>query len=443
MSTFVEQLSHALASPGLPPAPNQWVVAFSGGLDSTALLHGLVQLQGAARVRAIHVNHGLAAAATTWADACGRVADKLQVNLRVVSVQVNLSGAASVEAAARRARYAALAAHLEPAEVLLTAHHADDQLETMLLAMLRGAGLRGLRGALPLIRFGSGFLLRPLLALSREAIHGWAREQGLSWLEDPSNQELRFDRNYLRHEVMPALLARWPGAGAAANRAAGHVNAAVHLTEQLACRDQAQLDDPRRPLAVQIRRLDPHRQRNLLRYLIKNQDLPPPSAAQLEALRASVAEATATSRRVIQWPAAVARWYRGRLYLGAPLVGAESDRLGRVSVAQPYHGPSGPVSLTRCAAGLPAAWSQAGFTVRYRSGGERFHAAGAARARSLKRLLAEARVVPWMRPHVPLLYFENELVAVADLWVSQRALDTGQGGPIRYQVQWRCPQPVF
>ena len=429
----------------MPPPPRQWAVAFSGGLDSTALLHALVHLQGAARVRAIHVNHQLQPGSDQWATTCQTSAAALGVSLTVRSVQVAASGSASVEAAARAARYRALAEELVPGEILITAHHADDQLETMLLALMRGAGLRGLRGALAASPFASGTLFRPLLAVPRSDLRHWAEEQGLKWLEDPSNENTRFDRNYLRRTVLPALRARWRNAGPAASRAAEHLHDGVLLTEQLALEDVALLDDAQRPRAAQLRALDAPRLRSLLRLLIRRARLPVPDRSRLRLLEDAVAAATPGSRHAVQWPGGEGRFYRGRLYLSAPLpasVPAASQR--PLTDTCPWAGWSGEVSLYPAGAvGLPATWIRRGLTVQYRRGGELLPAAADQRPGTLKRLLAAARVLPWMRPYVPLLYFDGSLVAVADLWTSPAALAAEPGAAPRYQVRWACPRLVY
>ncbi len=445
MSRFLEQLASRLEHPALPPPPRQWAVAFSGGLDSTVLLHGLVQLEGVARVRAIHVNHRLQPGSGQWAATCQARAAALGVRVTVLSVQVAASGSASLEAAARAARYRALAEELGPGEILITAHHADDQLETMLLALMRGAGLRGLQGALAASPFAGGTLFRPLLAMPRSDLRRWAEEQGLDWLEDPSNEDIRFDRNYLRQTVLPALRARWGNAGPVASRAAEHLHDGVLLTEQLAGEDAARLDDAQRPRADQLRALDAPRLRSLLRLMIRRAGLPVPDRSRLKLLEDAVGAASRHSRAAVQWPGGEGRFYRGRLYFGAPMPASMPAAPQRLLTDEcPWTGWSGQVSLhVAGAVGLPVTWIRHGLTVSYRRGGELLPAPGGQRAGTLKRLLAAARVVPWMRPYVPLLYFEGSLVAVADLWTSPAALAAEPDAQPRYQVRWACSRLVY
>src|SRR5690606_38864871 len=189
---FLERLRSAL--PGLASG-QRYVVAYSGGLDSTVLLAGAARLVDPARLRALHVDHALHLDSADWARQCERTAAGLGVPFESVRVRVDVAAGTGVEAAARAARYAALGDRLLPDETLLTAHHADDQLETVLLRLLRGTGVRGLRGILPTARLGSGRVARPLLELTRAELRAIAELWGLSWLEDPSNRSVDFDRN--------------------------------------------------------------------------------------------------------------------------------------------------------------------------------------------------------------------------------------------------------
>jgi tRNA(Ile)-lysidine synthase len=195
----------------LPDVDRLWV-AYSGGLDSHVLLHALVSqfAPAALRLQAVHVDHGLASDAAAWARHCQRVCAALGVPLRRIRVNARPSKGESPEAAAREARYGALRSLLRGRECLLTAHHQDDQAETVLLQLLRGAGVRGLAAMPRLMPFGAGWLARPLLQWPREALCAYARRQHLDWVEDASNHDKGIDRNLLRQEVIPVLRRRWP-----------------------------------------------------------------------------------------------------------------------------------------------------------------------------------------------------------------------------------------
>ncbi|MGA9661556.1 MAG: tRNA lysidine(34) synthetase TilS, partial [Pseudomonas alloputida] len=252
-----------------------WHVAFSGGLDSTVLLHLLADYARnhvSPPLRAIHVHHGLQSAADAWPAHCQAICDNFGIELQVIHVQV--SPGASLEQAARDARYAAFRQVLGPGDILFTGQHRDDQAETLLFRLLRGAGLRGL-AAMPVQRaLGPGSLVRPLLGCSRQQLQDYGKAQGLVWIEDPSNADTQFARNYLRGEVMPHLQQRWPQASQNFARAAEHLGEALGLLDELAQEDLA-LARKGAPIAwpgldslglATLVALSPARQRNALQY---------------------------------------------------------------------------------------------------------------------------------------------------------------------------------
>jgi tRNA(Ile)-lysidine synthase len=257
-----------------------WRIAFSGGLDSTVLLHLLAHLaktQSLPALSAIHVHHGLQVAADAWPQHCQSVCDALGIALQIVRVKVQAG--ASLEQAAREARYAAFGDVTLADDLLLTGQHRDDQAETLLFRLLRGAGVRGLSG-MPIQRpMGQGRLVRPLLDVTRAELEAYAKAHQLSWIEDPSNQDRQFSRNYLRHQVMPLLTSRWPQAQASMARSAAHLREAQGLLDELAQIDLAQaatpsefewLGLPSLELAP-LMKLSVARQRNLLSHWLEPQ----------------------------------------------------------------------------------------------------------------------------------------------------------------------------
>ena len=249
-----------------------WHIAFSGGLDSTVLLHLLANTEHLPPHKAIHIHHGLQAAADAWPSHCQSICDRLGVPLHVMHVQVQPG--ASLERAAREARYQAFAEVVGAGEVLLTGQHRDDQAETLLFRLLRGAGVRGL-AAIPMHRpLANGHLVRPLLDASRAELEAYAHEHQLTWIEDPSNADPRFSRNYLRHRVFPLLTERWPQAVSSLARTAEHLSEAQGLLDELAQMDLHAADQsspfPWLPLPslalAPLRELSDARQRNVLRH---------------------------------------------------------------------------------------------------------------------------------------------------------------------------------
>jgi len=431
-------------------------VAFSGGADSTALLAALAMLARLRpalklRIRAVHVNHQLQSAAAAMARAAGRTARALKVPCVLMSAPVRAQPGESVEAAARATRYAALQGQLRRGEWLVLAQHRDDQLETVLLQLLRGAGVAGL-SAMP---ERAGMLLRPLLPVSRASLRAFARRQGVPWWEDPSNEDERFDRNYLRQEVLPALTARWPAAAVTVARSAGLAAEAQQLLETLA--DEA-LGPAQEGWALQVpvlRRLAPAASRNVLRRWLVLRGVGLPDQRRLQELAGPVLRARHDAQPQVSWPGAMVRRHGSLLYAWPlPLAEARArvpgggGRLTDAPRADARQAGARPVGAPRAGARLAEApWAQwdwtrqpsmslpggAGLqmrrsrygsldlatfpqrlTVRFRSGGERLEVPTG--HQSLKNWLQECGLPPWLRAQVPLLYAGERLVAVADWW---------------------------
>jgi len=443
MDKFLQKLSAALARLSAGHGAAGLAVAYSGGLDSSVLLAALVRLGPERGIRALHVNHGLHADSTRWERHCRETADAMGVDFRRARIHVDIDNGQSLEAAARTARYRALEKLLTPGELLLTAHNREDQLETVLMRLLRGSGVKGLRGIAEFKPLGAHYVARPLLQMSRREIGDVARAWGLSWLEDPSNQDTRFDRNYLRAEVLPRLLQRWPGAGATAGRAARQLADAQAILDGVARADAGTIQDPARISRAQLLTLSPPRQRNLLRHFIARAGLPTPTAGQLEALRAGIAVDRPDAQTRVQWPGGEGRIHRGNLHLLESLgPDAGPGYRGRVRSGEPWWGREGRVELIPSQAqGLPDTWAKVGLTVRFRAGGERFKPLDAGHHRPLKKWLQEAGIVPWMRGRIPLLYREGTLVSVGDLWVSDGVGERSDGEPA-WRVCWTNHPPL-
>ncbi|MDO7899291.1 tRNA lysidine(34) synthetase TilS [Pseudomonas citrulli] len=409
-----------------------WHVAFSGGLDSTVLLHLLASLsktQPLPALSAIHVHHGLQSVADTWPDHCRSVCEALGVPLQVVNVQVRPG--ASVERAAREARYGAFLAAIHSNEVLLTAQHRDDQAETLLFRLLRGAGVRGL-AAMPRQRpLGQGHLLRPLLDVSRAELEAYARQQGLSWIDDPSNDDHRYARNFLRQRIFPALAEHWPRASATLARSAGHMDEAQGLLEDLAQIDLAQalipgafdwLGLPSLALAP-LQALSPARQRNALSHWLAPLTLLPDSDhwSGWDSLR----DAADDARPI--WRLAGGELHRagGRVWwLSDHWLCATPGAVEWAAPALPLRLPgNGRLVLN----GKPPAGP---LSVRYRQGGEVMALVDRGH-RDLKRLLNERGVPAFVRGRLPLLYEGERLLAVANLG----GLDGAADGS--WQLAWQ------
>lgn len=400
-------------------SPAGLCVALSGGLDSTVLLAALAQLRDSGRygpLRAIHVNHGLHADAEQWLAECRALCARLTVPFDQVTVDARPRAGESTEAAARAVRYSALVERIDEGEALLTAHHADDQLEGVLLQWLRGGGLRALAGMAPIARFGRGWHLRPLLAFTRSELEAWAREAGLDWLEDPSNRDRRFDRNYLRLEVLPALRRRWPSAARTIGRVAVQAHEALDIVDAVAMADVAAAAEGVTLAMARLRVLPPPRRRAALRAWLRSRSLPIPAAATLAALEHDMIHAGGDRVPCVQWPGATVHRYRDRLYAGLPQAAPSwSGATWRRGHAFDL-GAFGRLELEAATgAGLSRARLPAELQVRARTGGARFTPEGGAHRRPLRKWMQERGILPWLRPFVPLVVAGDEVVAIGDL----------------------------
>jgi tRNA(Ile)-lysidine synthase len=374
-------------------------------------------------LRAVHVDHGLQAAASEFRAACERLAQTLRVPWTIVDAPVSRPPGVSIEAAAREARYAALAAKLAPGECLVTAHHADDQAETFLLQAVRGAGLKGLAGMPVLRTFGVGWHLRPLLEVRRADLREFAAAAGIAAVADPMNDDPRFDRNYLRAALWPQIESRWPGAAQALTRAAAHVAEGQELLDALADADLAMLRDGATVSLPRLRALGQARRVNVLRrWIFRETALLPPTARLQEALR-QVFAAGSDHLPVVVWDRHALRRYRDRLFwtpadpprlaasLAWPVAAQESLELGTDLGSLRRHDRPGGLSRDR----LPAQ-----LTVTGRSGGEVLKPAHGAATQSVQHLCQERGVLPWMRDALPYVFAGRELVAIGDLWLEAR-----------------------
>lgn len=420
MSSVIEALRASLSS---GDRNEGWCVAFSGGLDSTVLLHGLAELRtefAGLRLRAVHVDHSLHADSGTWAAHCESFAARLSVPLTLRCVQVDRTGADGMEAAARRARYDEFRSLLEPGETLATAHHAEDQVETVLLRLMRGAGPRGLGSIGSLGAFGAGRLARPLLSLGRADLEVYAQAAGLDWIDDPTNVDTSIDRNFLRHEILPPLRDRWPGLDAAIGRAARLAAEAAGLLDELGRLDaKAAVADGLISLDA-LRALDSARQRNLVRHVLHARGLVPPSEAQLGAGLGQLLSARHDRNPVLRWPGGQIRRYRDRLYV----LDADPERAAE-DCPDEYRWDGfealdlGPVrGRLRLVYDDPASAGTPDLVVRFRRGGERMLEADHRHHKQLKKMFQSGGILPWMRAHVPLVTGDGELLAVGDLWTS-------------------------
>ncbi|MDT8387625.1 MAG: tRNA lysidine(34) synthetase TilS [Thiogranum sp.] len=424
----------------LPAASAYWV-AYSGGIDSHVLLHLLAERRDRlpGPLSAVHVDHRIQQQSGDWAIHCRAVCTELDVPFHLLTVSGSAGSGESPEAAARNARYRGLAEWLPNGAVLLTAQHRDDQAETLLLQLLRGAGPAGLAAMPARVQLGCGWLVRPWLSVPRSDIESYAHAERLRWVEDPSNTDLRYDRNLLRQRILPELRQRWPGMAGVLARAAAHQADQVEIAAALADSDYASCRDARRDClnVTALTALSVARQRNLLRYWIKSNDLPVPSQVVLERVRCEVPGCRQDASPLVRWPGAELRRYRTRLFIMPPL--SVQDRTERIAWQPPQslhlESVDGELSVQPVVGqGWRMPDAGAAIEVRFRQGGETLRPAGRAHHQRLGHLFQDWGVPPWERDRVPLVYVDDKLAAVAGHCVTESfAACAGEPG---YLLQW-------
>lgn len=422
------------------------LVAYSGGLDSSVLLHQLVCLRQhlpELHLRAIHIHHGLNPRADGWVKHCQQQCAEWQVSLEVVKVQVD-SREKGIEAAARNARYQAFLDHLQQGEALLTAQHQDDQSETLLLALKRGSGPAGLSGMPACARLDTHPHLRPLLACSRLQLETWAAEHQLQWIEDDSNQDERFDRNFLRQRVLPLLTTRWPHFSQAVSRSASLCAEQEQLLDELLAESLKELVDQQSSLAIEplLGMSEARRGALLRRWIARQQGLMPSRDALLRIWQEVACSREDAEPRLLLGSHEVRR-YRNRLYWleqREPLRDAVIEwPASEKSVALP----AGAGWLVRTESEAMASGGKTvtirppsepeKVTVRFQAQGK-FHLVGRAGSRPLKKHWQELAVPPWQRERTPLIFYGDQLIAAVGVFVTREGDPGKQPG---WQICWQ------
>lgn len=419
------------------------LVGFSGGLDSSVLLHALAATPSvrAAGLRAMHVHHGLHAEADAWAAHCSAVCAELGVELAVHRVHVDLDSGDGPEAAARSARHAAFAGELKPGERLALAHHLDDQAETVLLRLLRASGSQGLSAMREHRDFAQASLWRPLLQVPRERLLTYAQAHGLRWIEDPSNTDESLDRNFLRRRVLPALQERWPSANTALARSAALLaDDASALREESSRRlAMARSADPQVLRVSPLLAESPGWRARMLRAWIEDLGYPPLPGTAVATIEAELLAAPGDAEAEYRWAGHVIRRWRDLLHVEPQSPALDAHWHCTWDGAQPLPLPTGDrLELLACAgeSQSPPAAGAPRFRVAARQGGERISLPGRAHSHALKHVLQDLGVPPWLRRRLPLLFAEDgQLLAAADLAISARLGDwLGERGLV---LRWR------
>lgn len=407
----------------LPFVPKHLYIGYSGGVDSHVLLHASAQdVQIQSNVIAVYIHHGLQKQADAWATHCQDIANQLGVGFLTRQVNATPLLGQSPEEAARDARYGAFKTLLHEEDVLLLAHHQEDQLETVLLQLFRGTGLPGLAGMPSMIKNDTGWLLRPLLNVPKQSVIDYAAHHRLVWVEDPSNQDSVYDRNFLRQTIMPSLKARWPSLDKTVARTAQHCAQAQAFIHAYA-KENLYLIQNATDQSLDILRLQtypPIEQRWLLREWFASLKMKMPPQHTLERLCHELIETHKNTTPQLQLKNMTLRRYQNKL-MALPKT-AHQPFL-------PCAWPCGQDTLTlsnrtqitrkRAQSGLSkTAWDSAHVTVKLRQGGEKIHLPHRAGRRDLKKLFQDATIPAWQREKIPLIYFDDKLAAVGDLWLA-------------------------
>lgn len=403
------------------------MIAYSGGIDSHVLLHTLASLRNQypnMNLQAIHVNHNVNPLAKKWAEHCQAVCDALAVPLISRSLNLTIPSGGSVEAVLREGRYQIFAEYMTAETCLLTAHHQDDQAETVLLQLLRGAGPKGLAAMPALQTFRAGYLGRPLLTITRQQLQTYADAYSLSWVEDDSNQDIKWGRNYLRQQVMPVLKQRWPSLANCLSRSARHLAQSQSLLEELAADDLSTLITSETALNCrQLLTLSSARQSNVIRYWLHTKQAKMPNETRLLSFLHSLANSAQDKLPQLAWDGNVLLRNGHYLYL------LTADKLVNMNHRIPWPNLSIPLTLPNDLGDIIAVLDSKGginpdintksVCIRFRQGGERIQPQGHRCHQSLKKLMQVWRIPVWQRAHIPLLYCENELVSVIGYCVAE------------------------
>jgi tRNA(Ile)-lysidine synthase len=404
-------------------------VGFSGGLDSTVLLHSLARIPGIERDRitALHVNHGLHDRAGAWEQHCLDLCCALRIRCFSRQLDCTVSSGKCTEASARKARYRWFEEQMSDGAVLMTAHHASDQAETILANLFRGSGAQGMAGIRKSRPFGTGNLWRPLLDIERHGLEHYAKSHELNWVEDPMNEDLSYTRNHLRHRVLPVVREKWPGATKTIARAAINWRDTVELLDEFARMDLSSIPHRRESqfdiLSVpKLGGLSTRRKINVLRHWFVQCGYQIPARAHLQSVINHLIDIKPKTTSVLAWTGVEVRRYRDWLYLSAPVGGqavpsmawdphAPEDVLinGRILVARPTLGKGIKKTVYDCQS----------ISVGPRRGGERCRLPGRGIHQKLKKLFQESGVPPWQRDQIPLLYVGEALAGVVGHWYCQ------------------------
>jgi|WetSurMetagenome_2_1015567.scaffolds.fasta_scaffold09216_2 tRNA(Ile)-lysidine synthase len=390
-------------------------IAYSGGLDSQVLLHLSVQSKYVNKIKAIHIHHGLSKNADYWVEHCKESCQNLKIPLIIKYIKINKLRKESLENIARQQRYEIFEEFLAENDVLLMAHHADDQAETFLLRALRGSGVEGLSAIPQQRKLGRGILYRPLLHFSRLELQNYANKNNLKWIEDESNQNEEFDRNFLRKQIIPALKNRWKGLEKTLCRTANLQTETAQLLIEIANKDliHCQGDDKNILNIEKLLQLSKQRRANLLRYWLKSLGFETPSRIKIQQIQEDIFLSKIDRQPCVSWQGVEIRRYRQNLYAMSPLPPKILQPIEFTwNIKETLKLPVGELKAENKKFGLKSN----SYKIKFRCGGERCLVFG--QHHEVKKLLQEKGIPTWLRAFIPLIYHENRLVAIPNVAIA-------------------------
>ena len=423
---------------------NRVFIAYSGGLDSHVLLHLCASLESLQhKITAVYVHHGLQSDADGWHVHCAETAEQLEIEFLGLRVNATAKTGESPEEAARHARYAALSGLLEEDDVVLTGQHREDQLETVLLQLFRGAGVQGLSGMPLQMSCGKGKLVRPLLNVSQQALRDYAQRHALTWVEDQSNLDNDYDRNFLRNLVVPLLKERWPAIDKTVSRSA-RLCAETYTLVSTVVDDLFQQVFDRKDQTIVINSLqefDRFSRQLVIRRWFQEFKLRMPAESVVERIYTEVVGARIDRDPKLQEQGYFIRRYRDKLYLLQETAAIDTgeqfiwpSRQGVLKLAG-----NGSLQVLEAASGIDAhIWRDAHVTVAYRQGGESLRLHGRKGSHSLKKLFQEAGIPPWERDNIPLVFIDGQLAAVGGMYLGQEFCS--QQSEEKVKILWSKPE---
>lgn len=420
----------------------KFLIAYSGGLDSHVLLHAMSQLRAKysdLEITALHVNHAISPNAKIWSAHCGKICEELNIPLKINVIPSYLIPKKNIEARLRTIRYQILKENLNSDAVLLTAHNKNDQAETILLQLIRGSGVKGLSGMPMKKKIGGSILIRPLLNFTRADLAVYAQQNNLQWVEDESNQNLKFNRNYIRHDILPKLESRWSTVIHTLDRSAKLCSETEDLINEVAEQDISYVIDLKKQALniAKLQQLSTFRQKNVLRKWLKNFVELSPGSVIIQKIQREIIHAREDAKPVMNFSNMQIRRYQNYLYLTksntAPKISSPNWDLQQPFIL--YEQNMRLIAVKKKGIGLLTANKLTNIAIRFRNPAERFHPHTRQGSHPLKKLFQEWKIPPWQRDQVPLLYVDNELAMVPNYGVAKKFV-TRHEDEEGYEVVW-------